>query len=880
MNQYVANRIAAINTCNKAEVIPWRARPTDLSKLSYNQKKVYFGGRSNYVAQYGYEYYGGGIYVPLLVDKRSIVYTDDGTGAYVQSFDWRNRHGKNWNTPVKSQAFPPEIGGYTEACWAFASIATTETFINQNLNDKKDLDLSEQDLVSCSGAMWTPPNWTEADTYLYGGFPNMAVGYIKNTGIVTENDFPFAYHFVPCSQKPVDIDTIVRCRNVTYISDSNTKKEKMMELLINKGNIGASPARERHSMSLTGYGIIDTAFWLADEWEVEWIPTPEAMRGKIYWIFKNSAGAEHGHDGYTYEVRFRSSEVDNTYFYYTHYFDQGVEINGNIIKPKLVDEDNDGYYVWGVGERPSDIPSYVPLLQDGDDSDRGLGGMDAFGHSAVMKPFDLYIGDTPYDKGIEPLNTEDPLWESPNIWIRNNNDGGLEHQNPIYQQGRPCYIYVRVKNKGAMPSPYTNTTLRVYWSNAGISLTVPAFQGNVPVNGVQTGGLVGEAIVRVIPGGGEQIFVLPWYPQNPQLFQNLTNEPWHYCLLAEVSRREDDPTTPSLNGEVNDYVKENNNVAWKNVTIINTNPTVGGSVLGNISGVVSLFNPNNKITAYQIELQDVTDNIGSLIQNAEVSLELNPCVKNAWIRGGSQRRSMEDNRTRTATICRNKTSFIDNVSMNPNEFGVINVKFNFLSSRITDIENYKFRVILREQATGRVVGGETYEVIRRTREPFSASIENSNYSPEQNVISYTATSIDEPALYIWVDEEGNLISDEIMAVLSNNISDRKIYLEVVSVADGFKDYTEIDHEQVQVHRIISISPNPAKERIDVSYETATDNVQFKIISVTGGSTLSTYNTTSSQNPFTINTASLFPGKYLLVMLVNNNVVSGKLFDKE
>ncbi len=45
---------------------------------------------------------------------------------------------------------------------------------------------------------------------------------------------------------------------------------------------------------------------------------------------------------------------------------------------------------------------------------------------------DLYIKNSRDDFGIEPNTTTPYMWVSDDIWIRNQDDNRLEHQNPEY----------------------------------------------------------------------------------------------------------------------------------------------------------------------------------------------------------------------------------------------------------------------------------------------------------------------------------------------------------------------------------------------------------------------------------------------------------------
>jgi C1A family cysteine protease len=90
------------------------------------------------------------------------------------SFDWRNYKKQNWLTAVKNQ-------GTCGGCWAFAGAATVES--QYNIEQKManlDINLSEQDIISCSGE----------GSCQYGGPDAGALDAFK-TGIVDEQCFPY-----------------------------------------------------------------------------------------------------------------------------------------------------------------------------------------------------------------------------------------------------------------------------------------------------------------------------------------------------------------------------------------------------------------------------------------------------------------------------------------------------------------------------------------------------------------------------------------------------------------------------------------------------------------------------------------------------------------
>ena len=105
------------------------------------------------------------------------------TVAAPPSWDWRNYNSENWLTPVRNQS---SCG----SCWAFAAIGITEAHHNIiTANPDLDLNLSEQELVSCSPA---------GDCG--GGSSTSALSYIRDTGVSDEACMPYSATNATCSK--------------------------------------------------------------------------------------------------------------------------------------------------------------------------------------------------------------------------------------------------------------------------------------------------------------------------------------------------------------------------------------------------------------------------------------------------------------------------------------------------------------------------------------------------------------------------------------------------------------------------------------------------------------------------------------------------------
>ncbi len=170
---------------------------------------------------------------------------------------------------------------------------------------------------------------------------------------------------------------------------------------------------------------------------------------------------------------------------------------------------------------------------------------------------DVYVRDNPADTGVVP--SSGPFWNSPDIWVRNADDGGTAHQDTI--RGRDNFVYVRVSNRGQAEA--RNAKVRVHLANfAGTQFLYPNdWIPRNPAGGGSLSGpstyLIGEAQISTIASGATQVVSMRW---NSSLIPPALN--WHPCLLVEVS-----PNDGLFIAGNN--VWHSNNLGQKNITIIN-----------------------------------------------------------------------------------------------------------------------------------------------------------------------------------------------------------------------------------------------------------------------------------------------------------------------
>lgn len=191
---------------------------------------------------------------------------------------------------------------------------------------------------------------------------------------------------------------------------------------------------------------------------------------------------------------------------------------------------------------------------------------------------DLWMKDVSDDFGDEPDPSPQHMYISDDIWVRTSNDGLLnqDHENPEYRPpGSPSnYVYVRVRNRGCTGTQ--SGTLKLYWAKASSGLSWPAPWDGTVVAPALMGGAIGAQSVSVA-AGDDEIYIFPWMPPNPADYASFGADQAHFCLLARIETSTTSPygmTIPET-GNLNANVRNNNNIVWKNITVVDDKPGSG-----------------------------------------------------------------------------------------------------------------------------------------------------------------------------------------------------------------------------------------------------------------------------------------------------------------
>ncbi|MBO9667414.1 MAG: hypothetical protein J7501_11460 [Bdellovibrio sp.] len=252
--------VQRLNQQLKKNQVGWVARKNHLTGLTKSEARSVMGLREN--TGQGVEFLG----------PQSEV-----RGQMPAVFDWRNKDGQNWVSPIADQ-------GNCGSCVAFASIGVLETqYKISSLLPNFNIKLSPQNLFACGGGGCD-----------YGWTPGSAVRYIQQNGVPDEACLPYTSGAtgldVACRASCVDApQRSVKIYGYSSPTRGNTDVMGVKQALLRgpvvttlsvyadfmayAGGVYKHVSGEYlggHAISIVGYDDTKSAYIIRNSWGLEW----------------------------------------------------------------------------------------------------------------------------------------------------------------------------------------------------------------------------------------------------------------------------------------------------------------------------------------------------------------------------------------------------------------------------------------------------------------------------------------------------------------------------------------------------------------------------------------------------------------------------------
>jgi hypothetical protein len=297
---------------------------------------------------------------------------------------------------------------------------------------------------------------------------------------------------------------------------------------------------------------------------------------------------------------------------------------------------------------------------------------------------DVWMADSKRDKGVEPNKVSRRFWLSPDVWLRNKEDGISKYQNVEF--GQDNYIYVRARNRGTATAK--NTTIEVYRS-------IPAIGTRWP-KGWQ---FVGKTQIDAIEPNGSKEVAIRWDKDD-------IPKPGHYCLYVRALN-DADPMTSKERGDSLANMRKNNAIISRNFNVVD--------LLKNVTDEFEVTLHNTKDEDADVDI--VFEEEDNLLDNdgAKVVVDLGPNLYSRWEEAGSKGVNIKKLGGTKVQLLKTPAKFTG-IPMKPAESQTIKTKVEAFEPMPGEGTSREYHFSTQELVNGELAGGVDYSMVARAQD--------------------------------------------------------------------------------------------------------------------------------------------------------------------
>ena len=223
------------------------------------------------------------------------------------------------------------------------------------------------------------------------------------------------------------------------------------------------------------------------------------------------------------------------------------------------------------------------------------------------------------------------------------------------------------------------------------------------------GSFIGQLPVNVA-GGATQIAKLAWNPPNPADYASFGADQGHFCLLARLETLSTAPfgMTTAETTNLNANVRNNNNIAWKNITVVDE---IAGS--GRF-GSMLIGSPHGKTTKLSLVFDTPDPKGRDLFAWGDVVVRLPSRLHKRWQNDGARGEGI-DSFPHMGILVRGRGATIDSLVIKAKES--VSIELQFIPRHSRPVLSALYRLDVSQRTRKRIVGGVTFDVPIVAAEP-------------------------------------------------------------------------------------------------------------------------------------------------------------------
>ncbi len=221
--------------------------------------------------------------------------------------------------------------------------------------------------------------------------------------------------------------------------------------------------------------------------------------------------------------------------------------------------------------------------------------------------------------------------------------------------------------------------------------------------------------VPVLQPGESVIVQIPWYPPNPNEFDCFpVGQRGHFCLLARIETQTNAPfgmTFPEVSS-ITQNTRNNNNIVWKNVTVVDD--FAGSAIMAPIGGIIvrnlsPILQDRVSFATLRFNLSDLNGRPVKFGGFGKMTVNIPREFFGRWVEAGSKGegiRVLDDKGT--VEILTPRAQML-NIPMNPGDFFGVTSEFE-LTGTWRNLRDRRFQLEVQQVQNDEIVGGNTHSI--------------------------------------------------------------------------------------------------------------------------------------------------------------------------